>query len=95
MTLKGKAENYRHCDNTWTFVMHDCDIKIEDKQLKSSHCKIVAFDTSLSGDPVVPHKPPPKPERKKADGSKAAKRRKKEDKKHPDAVKKEEKKDKS
>eukprot|EP01022_Parablepharisma_sp_SALTPOND_P028511 TRINITY_DN71077_c1_g1_i1.p4 TRINITY_DN71077_c1_g1~~TRINITY_DN71077_c1_g1_i1.p4 ORF type:complete len:127 (+),score=12.82 TRINITY_DN71077_c1_g1_i1:304-684(+) len=92
MSLRGRAQNYRHCDSTWTFVLNECDLKIEDKSIKSKHCKIVAFDAALD---TNGKKPPAKNERRKDGGSKAGSSRKKkrEDrKKHPpnaDGIKKE------
>ncbi len=76
MTLRGKAQNYRHCDSTWTFVLNECELKLEEKTLKSKHCKIVAFDTALSGDPK---KPPVKADRKKEATKTSSKKRRKED----------------
>ena len=72
VTLRGKAQNYRHCDSTWTFVLNTCDIKLEEKSLKSQHCKIVAFDTALTGDGK---KPPNKKESGQKGGGNKKKRR--------------------
>ena len=71
-------------------MLNECDIKIDEKNLRSKHCKIVAFDSSLGGDITVPKKAPPKSDRRKGDPSKiGAKKRRKEEKKKGEGIKRE------
>ena len=91
VTLRGKAKNYRHCDDTWTFILSNCDIKFEDRSVKSNYCKIVVCDAGV-GSGQVSKKPPPKSDKKKAENTKiSAKKKKKEEKQkaHNDSMKKE------
>ena len=66
MTLHGITQNYRYCDNIWTFAMNNCEVKAEQKTYKSKYCKIIAFDSLLAGDPnkMFGEKKKDKPHRK-------------------------------
>uniref|UniRef100_A0AC35FQ31 Transcription initiation factor IIA gamma subunit C-terminal domain-containing protein n=1 Tax=Panagrolaimus sp. PS1159 TaxID=55785 RepID=A0AC35FQ31_9BILA len=45
-----KLRAYRFCDNVWTFVMEDVEVKDPNKQAtKYAHMKIVACDASRKG----------------------------------------------
>ena len=46
----GKLRAYRFCDNVWTFVMEDVEVKDPNKVCtKYAHMKIVACDASRKG----------------------------------------------
>ncbi|KAL2505910.1 Transcription initiation factor IIA subunit 2 [Abeliophyllum distichum] len=47
VSIKGHLHTYRFCDNVWTFILQDAQLKSEDFQENVGHVKIVACDSKL------------------------------------------------
>ncbi|CAA3008581.1 transcription initiation factor IIA subunit 2 [Olea europaea var. sylvestris] len=47
VSIKGHLHTYRFCDNVWTFILQNAQLKSEDFQEMVGHVKIVACDSKL------------------------------------------------
>ncbi|KAL2485378.1 Transcription initiation factor IIA subunit 2 [Abeliophyllum distichum] len=45
--MQGHLHTHRFCDNVWTFILQDAQLKSEDFQENIGHVKIVAYDSKL------------------------------------------------
>ena len=41
-TIKGKLDNYRFCDDVWTFEMKRCSLRLDEETIAADNVKIVA-----------------------------------------------------
>ncbi|KAL1564532.1 transcription initiation factor IIA subunit 2 [Salvia divinorum] len=47
VSIKGHLHTYRFCDNVWTFILQNAQIKSEEGQETVEYVKIVACDSKL------------------------------------------------
>ncbi|GFP99601.1 transcription initiation factor iia subunit 2 [Phtheirospermum japonicum] len=47
VTIKGHLHTYRFCDNVWTFILQNAQLKSEEGQENVDSVKIVACDSKL------------------------------------------------
>jgi transcription initiation factor TFIIA small subunit len=45
VVLRGYLNTYRYCDDVWTFIVDNCELKIGDERLNVNKIKIVACNS--------------------------------------------------
>lgn len=52
-TLKGRLHTYRFCDDVWTFILDQCQIRMDEEIIHADKVKIVACNARKPADASI------------------------------------------